>query len=113
MEDPAALFRQAVEAAIARQNRQILEHERRTVELARLIQTNHGEAMAAERLLMTLAALVARREPDPLAFCEQLREIALDGMPKAQTAGIEAGREALERALSKIEAFIVKASGQA
>lgn len=107
MSEALALVLKTMEDGFARQNRLISDLGGRTVDLAKELQVLNGERLSTDRLLMALAALVAQKEGDPLAFCEQLRAMALDPIPIGDTRGFEAGRESLERALTKIETFVL------
>ena len=68
---------------------------------------------AVERLAMATAAMAAATAVDRVAWCDQLRRLALDPIRLTEAEdGFARMAEHLERGLAKVEAYAVALPGQ-
>jgi hypothetical protein len=72
-------------------------------EVATLRTTFEARAFGAERFMLGLAVAIARSDPAPAAFADEVRAIALDTLPRVIPADLEDGRLRLEWLLGKFE----------
>lgn len=97
-----AEFVRVVERALKTYGEELVDHKRGLNALGGSLLTETRKTIAVERLVLALAAVVARNADDPLRTLDEVRRYATgplkaDELPEAQ--------EHLEQLLAKLEAF--------